>query len=386
MVELLSTKSFIPQPRPDRVSRPRLTERLNAGLDRKITLIAAPAGFGKTTLLGEWIPQSPRPVAWLSLDEGDSNSVRFWAYVIAALQTLSPQLGEGAKPLISSPGFPIKSALTVLVNEIHSFEQPFVLVLDDYHAIDSREIDDELSFLIEHQPPSLHLIINTRIDPALPLSRLRARNQLSELRANDLRFTGDEAAAFLIQVMGLNLSMEEIATLEVRTEGWAAGLQITALSLQGQVDIPGFIRAFSGSHRHILGYLADEVLSRQPKETLDFLLHTSILDRLCGSLCDAVTGDSNGQAMLESLERANLFITSLDHAGMWYRYHHLFAEVLHTHLHRIKPDRVQGLHRNASAWYEKKGMLSEAVNHALAAKDFDQASHRTNIKSNVATR
>jgi LuxR family maltose regulon positive regulatory protein len=376
MVELLSTKLFIPRPRSDRVSRPRLIERLNAGLDRKITMIAAPAGFGKTTLLSEWIPRCPRPVAWFSLDEGDNSPARFWAYVIAALQTLSPELGKSAQPLLSSlPTPPIKSILTSLLNEIHAFEQPFVFIFDDYHLIENTEVDDELAYLIDHQPPNLHLLITTRIDPGLPLSRLRARNQLVELRANDLRFTADEAGMFLTQVMGLNLSAEEVATLDARTEGWIAGLQIAALSMQGHADMAGFIKTFSGSHRHILGYLADEVLNLRPKDTLDFLLQTSILDRLCGPLCDTVTGESNGKMMLESLERANLFITPLDHEGMWYRYHHLFAEVLRTHLQRAEPNRVQDLHRAASTWYEQNGMLSEAVSHALAAQDFNQASH-----------
>lgn len=372
---LLRTILFTPRPRSNLVSRPRLVEYLNSGLDKRVTLVAAPAGFGKMTLLSEWLLSIPRPVSWLSLDEGDNSPARFWAYFIAALQTLSPELGRSAQQFLSArPSPPMQSILAVLLNEIHDFEQPFVHIFDDYHAVENGEIDDGLAYLIEHQPPNLHLVIITRIDPALPLSRLRVRDQLVEIRANDLRFSVQESTAFLKQVMGLELSAEQIAALEARTEGWAAGLQIAALSLQGHADIPGFIRAFSGSHRHILGYLADEVLSRQPKDTLDFLLRTSILDRLCGSLCDAVTGASNGQVILERLEQANLFITSLDYQGEWYRYHHLFAEVLRAHLQRNKPDRVRDLHRTASAWFEQNRMLSEAVNHALAAKDFHQAS------------
>ncbi len=374
MVELLSTKLFIPRPRSDRVSRPRLIERLNAGLDRKITLITAPAGFGKTTLLSEWIPHSPRPVAWFSLDEGDNSPARFWAYVIAALQTLSPELGKGVQPLLRSLPTPaIKSILTGLLNEIHTFEQPFVFIFDDYHLIENTEIDDELAYLIDHQPPNLHLFITTRIDPGLPLSRLRARNQLVELRANDLRFTADEAGIFLTRAMRLNLSAEEVASLEARTEGWIAGLQIAALSMQGHADMPGFIKTFSGSHRHILGYLADEVLSQRSKDTLNFLLQTSILERLCGPLCDAITGDSNGQMLLENLEHANLFITPLDHQGMWYRYHHLFAEVLQLRLQQVYGERIAELHRRASDWYESQGMIEDGIRHSLAGADYESA-------------
>jgi LuxR family maltose regulon positive regulatory protein len=374
MVELLRTKLFIPRPRENLVPRPRLVERLNAGLDKKLALIAAPAGFGKTTLLSEWIPQSPRYVAWLSLDDGDNDSTRFWTYFITSIQQLKSDLGEGALALLQSLQAPsITSLLTTLINDIAALPDAFAVVLDDYHLIDSQTIHEALTYLIAHLPANVHLVMTTRVDPPLPLARLRARDKLTELRANDLRFTADEVAAFLTQVMGLNLSAEEVAAIEMRTEGWIAGLQIAALSMQNHDDISGFIRAFSGSHRHILGYLADEVLSQRPKGTLNFLLQTSILDRLCGPLCDVVTGDSGGQAILESLERANLFITPLDNESRWYRYHHLFAEVLQARLRQNHPDLPVELHRRASEWYETHDLIAEAVQHALAAGELDQA-------------
>jgi LuxR family maltose regulon positive regulatory protein len=374
MIELLSTKLFIPRPRKNLVFRPQLVERLNAGLDRKLTLIAAPAGFGKTTLLSEWIPQSPRCVTWFSLDEADNDLARFWTYFIISLQQLRSNLGEGALALLQSLQTPqIASILTTLINDITAFSDPFAIVLDDYHLIDSQPIHEALTYLIAHLPANMHMVITTRIDPPLPLARLRARDKLTEFRANNLRFTAEEVAAFLTQVMGLNLSAEEVSAIEIRTEGWIAGMQIAALSMQNHDDIPGFIRAFSGSHRHILGYLADEVLNQRPKGTLNFLLQTSILDRLCGPLCDAVTGGSDGQAILENLEHANLFITPLDNEGIWYRYHHLFAEVLQARLRQNHPELPVELHRRASKWYEAHDLIAEAVQHALAAGELNQA-------------
>ena len=374
MTELLSTKLYIPRPWSGLVSRPRLTDRLNAGLDRKLTLISAPAGFGKTTLLSEWIPQSPRCVTWLSLDEGDNAPTRFWTYMIASVQQIHPDLGFGALTRLQSPQAPpITAILTALINDIAAFPDTFITVLDDYHVIDSQSIHEALAFLVDHMPENYHLVITTRVDPPLPLARLRARDQLAEFRANDLRFTADETAAFLTGAMGLSLSAEETAALETRTEGWIAGLQIAALSMQGRDDIPGFIQAFSGSHRHILGFLAEEVLNQRPKGTLDFLLQTSILDRLCGPLCDAVTGDSGGQAILEKLELANLFITPLDDEGVWYRYHHLFSEVLQARLQQNQPDQVPELHRRAGIWFANHGMIEEAVHHALAGDDYEEA-------------
>ena len=374
MIELLGTKLFIPRPRKNLVSRPHLVERLNAGLDRKLTLIAAPAGFGKTTLLSEWIPQSPRCVTWLSLDEADNDSTRFWAYFITSLQGLRPQLGESVLALLQSlQASPIPSILTALINDVSAFPDAFAIVLDDYHVIELQPIHEALTFLIAHMPDNMHLIITTRIDPPLPLARLRARDKLTEIRANDLRFTADETGLFLTQETGKNLTAEEVAVLEVRTEGWIAGLQIAALSMQGRDDISEFIRVFSGSHRHILGYLADEALNQRPKGTLDFLLQTSILERLCGPLCDAVTGESGGQEILESLEHANLFITALDDDGKWYRYHHLFAEVLQARLRQNYPEMPAELHKRASEWFEAHDSVLEAVQHALAAGELDRA-------------
>ncbi|HXD09808.1 MAG TPA: LuxR C-terminal-related transcriptional regulator [Anaerolineales bacterium] len=374
MVELLRTKLFTPRPRKNLVLRPRLVDRLNTGLNKKLALVAAPAGFGKTTLLSEWIPQSPRCVTWLSLDEGDNDPTKFWAYFIKSLQELQTDIGAKAFSLLQSPQAPpINSILTSLINDITAFSDSLVVVLDDYHVIDTSTIHSALTFLIEHSPPNMHLILTTRMDPRLPLSRWRAHDELTELRANDLRFTADETAAFLNQAMGLNLSVAEVSALEARTEGWIAGLQIAALSMQGHEDASRFIQAFSGSNRHILGYLAEEVLSKQSDSTQKFLLRTSILDRLCGSLCDAVTGAAGGQTILENLEHANLFIIPLDGEGKWYRYHHLFAEVLRAHLQKTKPDLMQELHRRASAWYEQDALMVEAINHALEAEDYERA-------------
>ena len=374
MIELLSTKLFIPRPRKNLVSRPRLVERLNAGLDGKLTLIAAPAGFGKSTLLSEWIPQSPRCVTWLSLDDGDNDSTRFWTYFIASIQQLRSDLGEGALALLQSPQAPpITSILTTLINDISVFPDVFAIIIDDYHLIDSQAIHEALTFLIDHLPGNMHLIITTRVDPPLPLARLRAHNKLTEIRANDLRFTADEIESFLTRELGIDLTTEEVTVLETRTEGWIAGLQIAALSMQAHEDIPGFIRAFSGSHRHILGYLADEVINQRPKGTLNFLLQTSILDRLNGSLCNAITGESDGQEILESLEQANLFITPLDDENRWYRYHHLFAEVLQGRLHQAQPQQVPELHRRASEWFEEKGLGTESIEYALRGRDWPRA-------------
>jgi len=374
MIELLSTKLFIPRTRTNLVSRSHLVERLNAGLDRKLSLIAAPAGFGKTTLLSEWIPQSPRCVTWLSLDDGDNDSTRFWAYFIASIQQLRSDLGEGALALLQSLQTPpITSVLTTLINDITAFPDDFAIVLDDYHVIEFQPIHEALAYLITHLPANMHLVMTTRIDPPLSLARLRARDKLTEIRANELRFTESEVSEFLTTAIGLELRPEEITALEERTEGWIAGLQIAALSMQGRDDISGFIQAFSGSHRHILGYLADEVINQRPKGTLNFLLRTSILDRLCRPLCDAVTGEDGGQEILESLEHANLFITPLDDEGKWYRYHHLFAEVLQARLRQNHPEMLPELHRRASEWYEDNNSIPEAVQHALAADEVDRA-------------
>jgi LuxR family maltose regulon positive regulatory protein len=371
---ILVTKLYVPPPQPSVVLRPRLIERLNEGLHRRLTLVSAPAGFGKTTLLSEWLATCGRPAAWLSLDEGDSDPTRFLAYLVAALQTIAPNVGEGVLGVLRSPRPPsTESVLTTLLNEISTIPDDLVLVLDDYHAIDAGTVDDVLAFLIDHLPPRMHLIIATREDPNLPLARLRARGQLAELRAADLRFTPDEAAEFLKGVTGLNLSEEDIAALETRTEGWIAGLQLAALSMRGREDVPRFIKAFAGDDRYIVDYLVEEVLRRQPERTRSFLLQTSILERLSGPLCDAVTNQEDGRGMLEALERGNFFVVPLDDKRQWYRYHHLFADVLYAHLIAEQPARVPTLHRRASEWYEQHGSAADAIRHALAAEDFGRA-------------
>jgi LuxR family maltose regulon positive regulatory protein len=375
---ILATKLYIPPPRPQLVPRPRLIERLNEGLSsgRKLTLISAPVGYGKTTMLSEWIPQSERCVTWVSLDEGDNDPVRFWGYFIAALQMLDEGIGRNALALMRTPLLPpMEAILTSLLNEIAAFPDDFALVLDDYHMIDAKPIDEAITFLLEHLPPQMHLVITTREDPNLPLARYRARDQLTELRAADLRFTPSESADFLNQTMGLNLSEEDIASLESRTEGWIAGLQLAALSTQGREDVHGFIRAFAGDNRYIVDYLVEEVLQRQSERVRCFLLQTSILDWLSGPLCDAVTGQKECNLLLEALERGNLFVSPLDDKRHWFRYHPLFAGVLHAHLMEEQPDRVPTLHRRASEWYEHNGLEIEAFQHAAAANDVERAEH-----------
>ena len=435
---ILATKLYIPPPRPKAVRRPRLIERLSEGLSagHKLSLISAPAGFGKTTLVSEWVservtdeggglkeeenlhPSSltpapragesvlhPTKVAWLSLDDGDNDPTRFLTYLVAALQTLALSevegivagIGAGVLAALQSPEPPPAEALlTVLINEIATLPENFVLVLDDYHVIEAKPVDDALAFLVDHLPPQMHLVIATREDPRLPLARLRARGQLTELRAADLRFTPAEAAGFLNQVMGLNLSEADIAALETRTEGWIAGLQLAALSMRGHAsrDVTSFIKSFTGSHHFVLDYLMEEVLGQQPESVQTFLLRTSILDRLCGPLCDAVLlGDAHGhppssasrqetsgQGTLEYLEHANLFIVPLDDERHWYRYHHLFAELLRQRLNQSAASSIGNevlsvaeLHVRASHWYENNDLILEAFHHAAAANDVERA-------------
>src|SRR5437588_1426780 len=380
---ILATKLYIPRLRPNVVSRPRLIERLNEGLHRKLTLISAPAGFGKTTLVSEWVEGIERASAWLSLDEGENDPARFLAYLVAALQTIAATIGEGVLGMLqSSQPPPPEAILTALLNEITTLPDHFVLVLDDYHVIDAKPVDHALTLLLEHLPPHLHLVIATREDPALPLARLRVGGQLTEVRAVDLRFTPSEAAAFLNQVMGLDLSAEDIARLSTRTEGWIAGLQLAAISMQGQQDTASFIKSFTGSHHFVLDYLVEEVLGQQSESVQTFLLRTSILDRFCGPLCDAVVLDPSvsGRAALEDLERANLFIVPLDNDRRWYRYHHLFADLLRQRLQQStasSPEDEGGgvaeLHRRASQWYEDQGLEIEAFHHAVAANDVERA-------------
>ncbi len=371
---LLLTKLYIPPPRAKIVLRPHMVERLNEGMHCKLTLISASAGFGKTTLVSEWVAGCGRKVAWLSLDEGDNDPTRFLTYLIAALQTIAPNIGAGALAILQSPQPPpIVSILIALLNEITSVLDNFVLVLDDYHVLDSKPVDQALTFLIEHLPPQMHLVITTREDPPFPLARLRARGQLTELRAADLRFTPAEATDFLNQVMGLNLSAEDIVALETRTEGWIAGLQLAAISMHGHQDSASFIRSFTGSDHFVLDYLLEEVLHQQSESVQTFLLRSSILVRLCGTLCDSVLLDTagSGQETLEYLERANLFIVPLDNERRWYRYHHLFAELLRQRLG--KPKEFAEFHLRASQWHEENGDLGAAFHHAIAAGDFVRA-------------
>jgi LuxR family maltose regulon positive regulatory protein len=377
---LLETKLYVPRPRRGLVVRPRLIERLDRGAAATLMLVSAPAGFGKTTLLAAWLaagPASPtdsRSAAWLSLDRGDNDPGSYWTHVVAALRTAAPEVGARAVTLLEAPRpGPIRDVLTTLLNDLGTLKCDLVLVLDDYHVIDSREVQDGMAFLLDHLPAQVHLVIASRADPPMPLARLRARGELVEVRAADLRFTPDEAAAYLTEVMGLPLTAQNVSALEERTEGWIAALQLAALSMQGRDDITAFIAGFAGDDRYIVDYLGEEVVQRQPEQVQTFLLQTSILARLNGSLCDAVTGQDGGGAMLESLERANLFLVPLDDRRRWYRYHHLFADVLHARLLDEQPDRVPDLHRRASAWFARHGEQAVAIHHALAAEDFERA-------------
>jgi LuxR family maltose regulon positive regulatory protein len=454
---LLATKLYVPPTRPDSstrlrtslVPRPRLIERLNEGLHRTsgLTLVSAPAGFGKTTLLSSWLyqlaeekgssarpglveggaevnfssapphPCPPAQFAWLSLDEADNDPTRFLSYFIAALQQIDPNIGQTVQGMLHAmqpQPPPIENLMTALINEISaSFTNArCVFILDDYHLIQAQSIHNALTFLLDHLPPhtgpggqcqGMHLVIATRSDPPLPLARLRGRGQLTELRSGDLRFALDEANAFLNQVLGLELPADDVAALASRTEGWIAGLQMAAVSMQGRKDIASFVRAFTGSHRFILDYLVEEVLHRQPESVQAFLLQTSILDRLTGPLCDAVTlgraaepresaaaspragraGQDDSQSMLDRIERANLFIVPLDDERRWYRYHHLFADLLRNQLSRKQPKLLPTLHLRASEWFEQEAMIPEAVHHAAMAKDFDRAA--TLIESSAST-
>src|SRR6266568_4150206 len=380
---ILATKLYIPRLRPHVVIRPRLIERLNEGLLRKLTLISAPAGFGKTTLVSEWVAGCDRQVAWLSLDKGESDPTLFLTYLVAALWTIAPALGEGVLGVLQSPQPPpTASILTTLLNEITTIPDQFVLVLDDYHVLAAKPVDQALTFLLDHLPSQMHLVIATREDPPLPLARLRAGGYLTGVRVADLRFTASEAAEFLNQGMGLHLEAQDIAALERRTEGWIAGLQLAALSLQGQQDATSFIRSFTGSHHFVLDYLMEEVLGQQSESIQTFLLRASILDHLCGPLCDAVllNPSVSGQETLEYLEHANLFIVPLDNERRWYRYHPLFADLLRQRLHQIttsspgdEGDGAAALHMRASQWFEDHGLEIEAFHHAVAANDVERA-------------
>jgi LuxR family transcriptional regulator, maltose regulon positive regulatory protein len=387
---LLETKLFIPRPRAGLVARVRLIERLNQASAGKLTLVSAPAGFGKTTLLAEWLATAEagkQPAAWLALDQSDNDPALFWSYVIAALQTRQRDLGLSALALLQSlQPLPVETLLAKLLNEVGALAQRIVLVLDDYHLITAKPVHQGIAFVLDHLPPQLHLVIAGRADPPLPLSRLRARGELTELRAANLRFSADEASAFLNEVMGLHLRAQDVAALEARTEGWVAGLQLAALSMQGRDDVSSFISAFTGDDRYIIDYLVEEVLQRQSEDVRSFLLQTSILDRLSGPLCNAVTGRETGQAMLETLERANLFIVPLDDKRRWYRYHQLFADVLQARAMEEQPDRVLALHGHASEWLARNGQPTEAIHHALAAGDFERVASLVELVARATIR
>jgi LuxR family transcriptional regulator, maltose regulon positive regulatory protein len=374
---LVTTKLRPPRTRPNLVARPRLREAL-AGTDgRRLTLVSAPAGFGKTTLLSEWSQScagGERPVAWVSLDEGDNDPARFLSYLVAALRTVQEGIGEGVLASLRSPERRQLEALVgSLVNEIAALPNELAVVLDDYHVVDAQPVHGIVSFLLDNLPANVQLVIASRVDPPLPLARLRARGQMAKLGAADLRFTPEEAAAFLGDVMGLDLSAEDVAVLEERTEGWIAGLQLAALSMRDRADFSGFVEAFSGSHRDVLDFLAEEVLERQPEVVREFLLRTSVPESMSAPLCEALTGREDGQETLERLERENLFVVALDDERRWYRYHHLFSDFLKTRLERENPKLVGELHLRASDWYERSGRTFEAVGHALASGDRERA-------------
>jgi LuxR family maltose regulon positive regulatory protein len=378
---LVETKLIAPRLRPERVARPRLAQLLLRGSTVPLTLLSAPAGFGKTTLLGVWFGsgKAAGATAWVSLDDRDRDASSFWSYFLLAVDRAAPGTAAAALARLQSGQVDIEGVLAALLNELSVLPEELTVVLDDYHLADSPEVHPGMMFLFDHLPAQVHLVVSTRADPALPLSRLRARGQLVEIRAADLRFTPEEVATYLNEVNALGLSTEDVVTLEARTEGWAAALQLAALSLQGRTDPGRFIAGFAGNDRFVVDYLADEVLDRQPVAVRGFLLETSVLDRLTGPLCEAVTGRPGGRAMLESLERQNLFVVPLDDHRRWYRYHHLFADVLRAHLLDVRPDDVVELHRRASDWYDQAGEPERAVRHALAAGDVDRAADLVEI-------
>lgn len=374
---LLKTKLYIPQSRGVMVERPRLMTRLQDGLARRLTLISAPPGFGKSSVLMAWraTPEGSRfPLAWVSLDEGDSDPVRFWSYVIAALAQIKPGAGEAALDLLQSARpLPVPAMLQLLINDLTEIESEFALVLDDYHCVDAAPIHEGIAFLLEHMPPQMHLVLTTRADPPLPLSRLRARDLMVEIRVKDLRFTPDEAIQFLQQVQGLELTSTDVEALTTRTEGWVTGLQLAALSLKATEDVPGFMAAIAGQHRYIVDYLMEEVLQRQPESVQRFLLETAVLPRLSGPLCDAVTGQSGSHALLERLEQSNLFTVAIDSEGRWFRYHQLMSAVLLSRLQQTHPDALAQLCERASNWFEAEGMLEDAIRMAIEGRQFERA-------------
>ncbi|HYF95317.1 MAG TPA: LuxR C-terminal-related transcriptional regulator [Symbiobacteriaceae bacterium] len=370
---LLTTKLFIPAPRVRRVVRDRLLDRLEAGKHRPLTLIAAPAGSGKTTLVSDWLAACPQPAAWLSLDSSENDPASFWRHLLAAIRRVWPDFGQDVLDLFQSPGPPALAAVAgLIVNELAGMDGRLTLVLDDYHVITVDSVHGGLAMLLESLPPQLRVVMLTRSDPPLPLPRMRAGDQLTEIRAADLRFTPVEAAAFLRDCMRLDLPDVQVQALAARTEGWIAGLQLAALAVQGDEHPQEFVDRFTGSHRFVLDYLTDEVLGRQPPDRLQFLLDTAVLDRLCGPLCDALTGDEGGQAVLQQLDQQNLFLVPLDDRRCWYRYHHLFRDVLRA---RLDPGRAAALQLRAAGWFEQQGLAAEAIPYALAAGDTERVAH-----------
>ncbi len=372
VIPLLETKLHPPRRRDGMVSRPRLRARLEERGQPALTIVAAPAGSGKTTLLTELFADVPAS-AWLSLDRRDDDPARFWTYVIAALQADAPEVGADAHARLRLPPVDLDGVIATLLNDLNAVDHDLTLLLDDYHVIESPEIHRTLAFLVDHLPPHVRLVIASRADPPLPLASMRARGDLLEYRASDLAFTADEAAAYLNDAMGLAIEPTDLELLEARTEGWIAALQLAALSLRDRDDASAFIAGFAGDDRNVVDYLVGEVLERQSEDLRNFLLETSVLDTLTGPLCDAVTGHGNGRSTLEHLDRSNLFLVRLDDRRTWYRYHHLFADMLRARLLHEQPARVAELHERASHWYDEHGDRGEAIRHAMAGEHFDTA-------------
>ena len=374
MRDLVTTKLYVPRIDRELVDRPRLIACLEAGSTGKLTLVSAPVGYGKTTLVSDWLTRSHMPAAWLSLEFSDNQISRFFSYLISALQQIDPAIGTEMQPLLETGTDPsIEDILATLVNDIAASSAKFTLVLDDYHVISAMQIHQALEFLFEHMPPGMNVILISRADPPMPLARLRVQRQLTELREADLRFTADELSEFFNDLMGCDLSSEEITNLEIRTEGWIAGLQLVALALQRCQDPHGQIVAITGSHRHLIDYLVDEVMSQQSEEVRSFLLCTSILERFNASLCCALLQKPNGREMLRALEKARLFLVPLDDECKWYRYHRLFADFLHQRLVETRPEIVSELYQRAGDWYEAQGMIEEAIEYALTGNDATRA-------------
>jgi LuxR family maltose regulon positive regulatory protein len=385
-VPLVQSKYRVPARRPGAVARPRLARRLAEAARAPLTLLSAPAGFGKTTLLTEWLATLDGPaVAWLSLDRRDNDPRLFWTYLVTALHAAVDAVGVRALPLLESSAG-TEAVLATVLNDLNALPHDLVLVLDDYHLVEAAEVHDGLAFLLEHQPPQLHLVLATRADPRLPLAGMRAGGRLLEVRAAELRFTAEEAAAYLNGSMGLALTAGDVTALDRRTEGWIAALQLAALSMQGRDDAAAFIEGFAGDDRYVVDYLAEEVLDRQPADVRAFLLRTSVLDRLTGPLCDAVTGQDGGRARLVALERANLFLVPLDDRRRWYRYHHLFGEVLQAHLGQEHGGEVSELHRRAGAWFAGQDEPAAAVEHFVAGRDFERAADLMELAAPIVSR